>query len=219
MTNNRDFSKFTNDMVPLKDVQSKMHRPDTETATKTEVSSLKIGDSIQRLRHDRGISLSKLAQLAQVSKSNLSKIENNAISPTFDTIERVASGLGVPSAALLSAGSSPGQMLSFTDAGEGLQSSSGPYALEHLFTDLSDRRMVPMVTTIPPTQTQEPAMPSHHGGEEFFFVLEGEVEFESNDGLLRRMMKGDSAYFSSDTPHLLRNHTQQDARVLWVWLG
>lgn len=54
------------------------------------------------LRAVRETSLTGLAQLAAVSKSNLSKIENDTISPTFDTIERIARGLKVRPEALLS---------------------------------------------------------------------------------------------------------------------
>ncbi|MCT4557573.1 MAG: XRE family transcriptional regulator [Pelagimonas sp.] len=181
--------------------------------------ALKIGDIIRRLRAERDMSLTGLAQRAEVSKSNLSKIENNAISPTFDTIERIARGLGVRPGVLLSDDRPAAQILSFSRAGEGAQSARGDYGFEYLFPDLQDRRMVPIVTEIHPSKSHVPAHPSSHGGEEFFYVLEGKVEFVSDAQVLRVMHPGDSVYFSSDVQHLVRNPTDQVARVLWVWLG
>ena len=61
----------------------------------------KIGTIIRQIRHHQQISLSQLAKSSGVSKSNLSKVENALISPTYETIGRIARGLGVPAAALL----------------------------------------------------------------------------------------------------------------------
>jgi transcriptional regulator with XRE-family HTH domain len=180
--------------------------------------SLKIGTRIRSLRAEKGMSLNQLAQVAGVSKSNLSKIENNAISPTFETIERIARGLQVLPAALLSTPTPAREMLSFTDHGQGQRSDSGGYGFEFLFPDLPDRQMVPFVTTVAPRGQETFEKPSSHAGEEFFYVLEGKVAF-LNDGDHRVMQRGDSVYFSSDLPHRVTNLTDSPARLLWVWMG
>ena len=187
----------------------------------TEASEEKwsIGRTIRNIRKSKDWSLSRLAETAQVSKSNLSKIENDAISPTFDMIERIAKGLGISSAALLSHEAPRQNTLSFTNNGEGVRSLKDKYEFEFLFADLTDRKMMPMITTVHPNTTEAFSPPSSHGGEEFFIVLEGCVEFQSGDNIHRTMSVGDAVYFNSSVQHLVVNKTETDARLLWVWLA
>ena len=178
-----------------------------------------IGETIRQMRTDQDMSLGRLAEAAKVSKSNLSKIENNAISPTFDMIDKIAKGLGVSTAALLSR-DVPGQdVLSFTNRNEGVRSVSDNYEFEFLFSDLTNRKMMPMITTVRSKMTEVLTAPSSHEGEEFFTVLEGSVEFQSGTEIRRTMNVGDSVYFNSKTKHLVVNAGDVDARLLWVWLA
>ncbi|MFB9355683.1 helix-turn-helix domain-containing protein [Sneathiella chinensis] len=61
----------------------------------------KLGQHIQKLRQDRDMSLSQLAQTAGIAKSNLSRIEQGNGNPTVDTIWRLAIQLNVPFSALI----------------------------------------------------------------------------------------------------------------------
>lgn len=192
--------------------------PDSSSPQSSQNEPLRIGDAIRDLRARNDISLSALARIANVSKSNLSKIENNAISPTFDTIARIAKGLGVPPAALLSGAETSPEVLSFSNAGQGMRSASGEYVFEFLFPDLKNRKIVPLVVTIRPSIDTPAPSASEHAGEEFFYVLEGEVEFISDGEVLRVMGKGDSVYFSSNIQHLVRNRLDTDAQLLWAWV-
>jgi transcriptional regulator with XRE-family HTH domain len=185
----------------------------------TTTDTWSIGATIRRKRQEREMSLAQLAEVAQVSKSNLSKIENNVISPTFDMIEKIAAGLESTAATLLSRPASPGEMLSFTDRGEGVRSGQGNYEFEFLFADLDQRRMMPMITTVRPRDSEVLSPPSFHGGEEFFTVLEGTIDFHSGTDAVRPMSAGDSVYFSSDVKHLVVNTGQTEARLLWVWIA
>jgi transcriptional regulator with XRE-family HTH domain len=196
-----------------------MSQAETHTDTEDDSSTLKIGEVIRKLRQRKGISLSQLAVQAGVSKSNLSKIENCVISPTFDTIDRVAKGLGVASASLLSAQSAVQSQPSFTDKGAGLRSESDKYGFEYLFSDMDNRRMVPLIATVKPQETEEFPASSSHGGEEFFFVLEGDITFHCDDQPPREMSVGDAVYFNSKLRHLVRNRNGSEARLLWVWLA
>jgi transcriptional regulator with XRE-family HTH domain len=196
-----------------------MKQDEEHVSSNADSSTLKIGEVIRKLRQRKDISLSTLANLAGVSKSNLSKIENCMISPTFDTIDRVAKGLGVASASLLSAQSSVQAQPSFTDKGQGLRSESERYRFEYLFSDMDNRRMVPLIVTVKPDDREEFPPSSSHGGEEFFFVLEGDISFHCEDQPPREMSTGDAVYFNSALRHLVRNRGGSEARLLWVWLA
>lgn len=65
-----------------------------------------IGDNIQRIRKKKGLSLSELAERAQISKSYLSNIERSLNqNPSIQIIEKLARVLNVDFRALL--GSKP----------------------------------------------------------------------------------------------------------------
>ncbi len=55
----------------------------------------------------------------------------------------------------------------------------------------------------------------HHSGEEFLFVLEGELEFRGDDRVIV-LKRGDSLYFDSQIPHALRGLSGKKVRVLAV---
>jgi len=62
-----------------------------------------IGENIHRIRKMRGLTLSELAERAQISKSYLSNIERNLNqNPSIQIVEKVAKVLGVDFRTLLS---------------------------------------------------------------------------------------------------------------------
>lgn len=60
-----------------------------------------IGERLRSARHERGWSLSRLADAAGVGKGSLSEIENGSRNPTLGTLYVLAGALGLPLATLL----------------------------------------------------------------------------------------------------------------------
>lgn len=58
------------------------------------------GDSVSRLRQERGWTQEDLAERADVHRSYLAAIETGARNPTLDVIVKLATGLGIPIARL-----------------------------------------------------------------------------------------------------------------------
>ena len=58
------------------------------------VKNLNIGELINKTRNYQNISMNKLAKLADVSQSSLSRIESGTNYPTFDVLERIITALG-----------------------------------------------------------------------------------------------------------------------------
>ncbi len=54
-----------------------------------------LGDRIQQLRKERGVTQGELADSAGINRSYLSVLENGHSSPTMDVVERLARALGV----------------------------------------------------------------------------------------------------------------------------
>ncbi|MVO16461.1 cupin domain-containing protein [Parasedimentitalea huanghaiensis] len=72
---------------------------------------------------------------------------------------------------------------------------------------------------LPAKQIETLKRPASHGGEEFFFVLSGEVEFIGAEESSNKTKVGDAVYFVSSVEHLVVNKGEEEARLLWVWLA
>ena len=80
-----------------------------------EISAI-IGNNLQQLRKEQGLSLDQLALKTGVSKAVLSQLENGKANPTINTIWKIATALHVTYSALL--GAAPGKMskkVAYTD--------------------------------------------------------------------------------------------------------
>ena len=54
-----------------------------------------LGQRVRQFRVDKGLTQNDLAELSGLSHSALSKIENNQLSPTFETILKIIGGLNI----------------------------------------------------------------------------------------------------------------------------
>lgn len=192
---------------------SRLKRPATERAS----SSLGLGRRIRAIRIDRGLTLEETSRRGGVSKSALSKLENERVSPTFEVLERVAIGLGVPLVFFFTEPSAHTGRLTLTQAGTGKRAEDQAYNHEFLCTALKDRRMVPFLTTVKARSLHDFKKPASHTGEEFIYVLAGDIMFVSDAYAELRLCRGDSLYFDSRLGHLCYSLSEQDATLLWIW--
>jgi transcriptional regulator with XRE-family HTH domain len=56
---------------------------------------VKVGDVIRKLREAQHLTQAALARRARLSRMHVIRIEGDQISPTLDTLEKVAKALGV----------------------------------------------------------------------------------------------------------------------------
>ena len=54
-----------------------------------------IGENIRKVRDLKGFSQQALAESIGLSQKQLSRIETNQVSPTFDTLEKICEALGI----------------------------------------------------------------------------------------------------------------------------
>ncbi len=170
------------------------------------------------MRQARGFTLNELARLCQLAPSTLSKIENGQMSPTYDTILSLSEGLDVDVADLFSRRqtTSVGGRRTVTRKGEGIAHSTDQYDYQMLCTDLANKQFVPLRATIKANDIASfPEMLSH-AGEEFVYVLFGEVELHTQFYAPTRLFAGDSVYFDSTMGHALLKASDDDAEVLWI---
>ncbi|MDP8254206.1 MAG: XRE family transcriptional regulator [Candidatus Alcyoniella australis] len=176
---------------------------------KEEVRRLAIGRKIRTLRTKQGLSIEQVSERTSMPVVLLSQMESDVIAPTVAALVNIAKALGTTVDTFF-------QDAPFTDAievvrhGEGRQirrlqqADATPlqYNYESLAYRLSGKRMEPFFVEFTLDPGQPPKLVSHEG-EEFIYVLQGEVEFVSGEDRVL-LQPGDALYFYSKKPHCLR---------------
>jgi transcriptional regulator with XRE-family HTH domain len=184
----------------------------------TEDPRLRLGPALRQLRRAGGLTLQELSQRSGLASSTLSKIENNLISPTYDSILRLADGLKIDVAQLFDPKSiqmSLGRR-SVTRDGRGASYKTDQYDYEMLCTDLSQKRFFPIVATIKANSVADFGALPKHAGEEFIYVLAGQVEIHTEHYEPVGLGPGDCIYFDSSMGHGCVSAGKKPARILWV---
>jgi len=168
------------------------------------------GETIRALRKRSGLTLSELNERTGLATSTLSKLEKGHMSLSYDKLMLLSKGLGVDMAELLdpaphtSATQGSGRRV-VVRAGEGQLVETSSYRQLYLATELLNKRFTPMVVELKARTMAEFLAEFgdfiRHPGEEFAYVLEGEVEFHTELYAPVRLKAGDSMYFDSEMGH------------------
>ena len=177
-----------------------------------------IGARLKDIRRSLGRTLAEVSQVTGVSISNLSKIENNQISPSFDIMKRICDGLGVSIEDFMRPGAKSvvSGRKTTTCATEGDYFTSGQYDYRAHASELSRKAMVPLEIRVRARSVDEFDHWSQHRGEEFVYVLSGAIEIHTEHYAPFRLERGESGYFDSSMRHLYISVSREDARVLSV---
>jgi transcriptional regulator with XRE-family HTH domain len=178
-----------------------------------------LGDKIRTLRKKLGMTQKELAEQVGLTPSFISQLEKNLISPSLDSLLKLSEKLNTQPIYFLTDGESGPLQKMVIKPGERqdiqLPTLKGSdIKLELLVSDVLNRRMEPYLLTM----KKGAAIDGHfygHEGDEFAYVMEGELEVEIQDEkqLLRQ---GDSLYIESTFPSKWANTGKGDAVILWV---
>ncbi|WP_345795907.1 XRE family transcriptional regulator [Castellaniella sp. MT123] len=194
-----------------------------DVGTKLDTSAVKqrqsaLAERLKALRLQKGWTQGQAGQASGISVSALSKIENGLVSPTYDVLLRLAYGLGVdiaelfvPAEAHMGAG-----RRSIERAGQGEIHETPLYLHRLLCSQLAHKRMMPFRTRIKVHEGVQTEGWSRHEGEEFVYVLEGEIELHTEYYQPVTLFAGDCFYIDSRMRHQVVNKGTVDAEVLWV---
>ena len=174
-----------------------------------------VATRLQELRQARGLSLRALAATSGLSMNAIARIERGDSSPTVSSLQRLATALDVPLLEFFRV--QPTLATVLVREGERLRSRREGALIESLGSGLPGQNLGPFLMTLEPGASGgEESI--HHGGEEFVYCLEGMVEY-TVDGEPHRLSAGDSLLFLAHQPHLCRNVSEDEARVLIVILA
>ncbi len=173
---------------------------------------------VRRLRQEAGLTLQELGRRSDLSISTISKIENEQMSPTFDTIQRLADGFGIEVGELFSGRAATGRngRLTVTPRGTGVRQRIAQYDYEMLCTDIARKQFVPMLATIHARSIREFPNLVSHVGEEFIYILTGTVTLNTEHYSPMTLGPGDCCYFDSTMGHAVVSAGDEPATLLWV---
>ena len=181
-----------------------------------------LGHKIKQIRESRGLSTTDLANNCQVSIELIEKIEAGQMAPSLAPLMKIARGLGVRLGTFLDDSPQNGPVIvrsGLTDkivrfSGDTQKNDKGSLEFYSLASDKKDRHMEPFVIDVHPAQTDTAKLSSHEG-EEFIYVLSGELEVKY--GKQTYMLKaGDSIYYDSIVPHCVHAADNLCAKILAV---
>jgi len=173
---------------------------------------------VKFLRSEKGMTLRQLSEASGASFSNLSKVETGKLSPTFDTMERIARGLGVSISDLLAFESTQGEAgrMTVTRKGDGVVHKTPHYTYQALCNEVTDKSLIPLIVKIHAREMKKFGEMLSHEGEEILFVLDGQVEVQSEFFSPVVLNKGDCIFFDSTMGHACLTKGLTDATVFWV---
>ena len=197
--------------------QIKRPRADTPARMRGEpkqMENLNIGSKVQEYRTLRKYSLRKLADLAELTPSMLSQIENNTTNPSINTLKAIAAALDVPMFKFF---------LDDQPVSDKLVVRKGNYmTLGHstegvtyqlLTPDLSGQIEFCLMEITPRSVTASKAR--SHRGEEVAYVISGSVDLML-DGHRVSLNAGDSVRIPVGMEHVWTNNTDALATVIFA---
>ena len=181
---------------------------------------LTIGEKIRDLREKRGFSLQDMAGRTGYSSAILSQIENHMVSPPLGALIKIAKALEVKVGTFF--GDEPRESYAIVRKDERknisrFASKEGVnygYSYESLGFDKKDRHMEPFLVSLEPATVKSEKLSSHEG-EEFIFILEGEMEtiLGTHKDIL---YAGDCINYDSTIPHKVQCHRDIPTKILAV---
>ena len=181
-----------------------------------------IGNKLKQLRESRDLSVEQLAEQSKTDRKFIEELESDQLVPSIAPLLKIARGLGAQLSTLIDDDPTTGAVVARQAALPETElgfSGLGPYCASTLeFHPLAKNRkgrnMEPFIIDVHPSVPEECTF-SFHEGEEFIYVLEGEIEvFYGDDQYILGV--GDSIYYESTTPHQVKTAGDKNARILAV---
>lgn len=171
-----------------------------------DVAKESLGDRIHRVRQERGLTIKDLSSRTGIDKSYLERMESGETIPALGQLVRLGRALDMKMGYFISPGVDQLMTVVRKNARRLISRFGETKSMEHgyfyecLAPEKADRFMEPFIVTLVPTATEEF---STHAGQEFLYVLEGEIKVQVGNSV-EFLKPGDAVYYDSDQPHLVR---------------
>ncbi len=169
-----------------------------------------IGDKIKELRLQCGFTQEELANRCELTKGYISQLENDLTSPSIATLIDILFALGTTLKDFFS--EQEEAKIVFTE-NDFIEKRTEQSLANWLVPNAQKNMMEPMLIKLNPNSKTEEDVP--HEGEEFGYVLEGEIVVCLGKKR-HKCKKGESFYFTSDKSHYVINTSKSVSKFLWI---
>ncbi len=171
-----------------------------------------IGEKIKALRLENGLTQEELANRCELTKGFISQIERHLTSPSIATLRDILEVLGTTLGEFFR--EKEEDFFTFTPKDFSVKTDDQHrYTITWIVPNAQKYAMEPIVIDIAPGGESFEDKP--HTGEEFGYVLEGEVVVKFGDKS-RVVKQGETFYYLTNQSHVIKNQTHRPAKVLWV---
>jgi quercetin dioxygenase-like cupin family protein/DNA-binding transcriptional regulator YiaG len=177
-----------------------------------------LSDRIRRVRKMRGLAIKDLSSRTGIDTATLEHIESGDIVPALGQLAKLGRALDMKMGYFISPGIDKlmtvvrkHERRPISRYGETKSIECG-YFYESLAPEKANRLMEPFIVTLVPTDVEEF---STHAGQEFIYVLEGEMKVQVGDQV-DFLKPGDAVYYDSNQRHCVRCAGTTAAKILAV---
>jgi quercetin dioxygenase-like cupin family protein/DNA-binding Xre family transcriptional regulator len=177
-----------------------------------------LGSRIHETRHLRSLTLQDLSSRTGISLETLEKVEADKMIPPLGELIKLGKALEMKMGYFISPGEERPMTVVHADKRPPIsrfgreRSEQYGYTYESLAPEKANRFMEPFLITMVPSEVKEL---STHDGQEFIFVLEGEMRAQVGEQV-EILKTGDAVYYDSSHPHLVKCHGEKPAKILAV---
>lgn len=182
---------------------------------------LQISQKIRAIRQSQKMTVEQLAAKSGFSKGFISQVENFRLTPSLKALDKIAAALGLSMGTLFQdSGPSPEYSFGHLDEGEEvIRDDNLHFGIRYFALAYRQigRQINPFIVEYTPAAEERDFM--MHDTEEFFLLLDGELEYSLFDRNNTRIMhQGDTLYMKANIPHQVRLHGDCSfARALIVY--
>ena len=180
------------------------------------MSLVGIARRIRERRLSLDLTLEQVAGRTGLTRSVLSKVENFRVTPSLPALAKIAQALETTISELTRGVGEPPEV-SIVRNGEGVQVERDRPNSRIAYESLTFKcagMIESFLLSLPSGTAREEAM--SHEGEEFLYVMEGQVAFEYGEETFE-LNQGDSAYFNANIPHRVNNSAEDVAKVMCIF--
>ncbi|WP_084191352.1 helix-turn-helix domain-containing protein [Algiphilus aromaticivorans] len=162
-----------------------------------------IGTVLRRSRNAQELTIADVGQLADLSASMVSKIENGQVATSLDALARLCGALGLTLSQLFRDYDSPEGGAQLVKAGEGLEVVRRGTRRGHTYHLLTDHRghqrnFEPFLISM---DDESEAFPTfQHEGMQFIYLLQGRIDYRHGKHVYQ-LEEGDALTFDASVPH------------------
>lgn len=150
--------------------------------------------------------LKEMSAKSGIPESTLSKVEHDRLTLSYDKLQKISQRLNIRMSDLFAEEEDDDTprvtgRRSIGKIGKAVRITTDNYDYHYLCTDLRQKRMIPIITRIRAHSATEFGDLVRHQGEEFIYVIEGEIEIHTEFYDPVALKTGEGIYLDSSMGH------------------